>query len=50
MYKITIKRADDSIYWEMCVGSQEIADLWIAEEQTRPYWDPTYTVTVEQVF
>lgn len=45
--KLTIKRADDSIYWVEHFNSVTEQERWLAEEMTRPYWDPTYTTEVE---
>lgn len=43
MIILIIKRADDSVYWKEVFQSQQEADKWLAEEQTRKYWDDTYT-------
>jgi hypothetical protein len=43
MITLTIKRQDGSTYWTEYFNSQPECDAWIAEEQTRSYWDKTYT-------
>lgn len=40
--KLKIKKSDGSIYWTTYFSSMDALNAWVAEEQTRPYWDPTY--------
>ena len=49
MYKLEIKKSDDSPYFIEHFNSQEEADNWIAEEQTRPYWDNSHTHTIIRI-
>lgn len=49
MIKMTIERADKSIYWENPFNSLEDAKKWLEEEQTRPYWDETFNVILERI-
>jgi len=48
-YTLIIKRADGSTYWQMWANDTATLEAWIATEQTRPYWDPTYTWTITQI-
>lgn len=43
MFKLIIKKQDDSIYWQEHFLSQELLQKWLDEEKTRPYWDNTYS-------
>ena len=45
MITLTIKKADNSIYWVERFNSQAHADKWLAEEMTRPYWLNSYVAT-----
>ena len=42
-FKLKIKRQDNSIYWVEHFNSIESLNIWLTEEQTRPYWDSTWT-------
>lgn len=44
IHELIIKRADGSVYWRDGFNSREEAERWLASEQTRPYWDPLFTV------
>lgn len=46
MIVLTISRADGSTYWVEHFNTIADANRWIAEEQTRPYWDATWTYTI----
>lgn len=46
MIVLTILRADGSIYWTERFNDQSSAQAWLAEEQTRSYWDPTFTHSI----
>lgn len=48
-YKVEIKKSDESIYWIEKFNTLEAAQAWLATEQTRPYWDATYTYTITDV-
>jgi hypothetical protein len=41
--KLTIKRADNSVYWVEHFDSQNDLDKWLAVEMTRPYWNSEFT-------
>jgi hypothetical protein len=43
MFQLIIKRQDESIYWIEHFNDLPSLNRWLAEEMTRPYWDPTYT-------
>ena len=45
--RLTIFKADSSIYWVEHFNDQARADAWLAEEMTRPYWKQEYTYTFE---
>lgn len=46
MIVLTILKADGSTYWVEHFNTMADANRWIAEEQTRPYWDATWTYTI----
>lgn len=46
MSRLTILRADGSTYWVEHFDDRAFADAWLAEEQTRPYWDPAWSVSI----
>lgn len=48
MITLTITRADGSLYWHEVFNDRVSADAWIAEEQTRPYWDASWTYTITE--
>lgn len=43
MIILIIKRSDNTIYWKEAFNSLEEAQKWLAIEQTRKYWDETFT-------
>jgi hypothetical protein len=45
MITLTIKRVDGSTYWVDHFNTQDECDKWLAEEQTRSYWDKSYVST-----
>jgi ribosomal protein L29 len=49
MLKLEIKKVDDSVYWVEYFNIQADVDKWIAEEQTRPYWDKSFTYTIVDI-
>lgn len=46
MVSMVILRKDATTYWEDSFQDIATANKWVAEEQTRPYWDKSYTVTL----
>jgi hypothetical protein len=46
-YKLTIKNPDNSVYWVEHFKTEAEKNKWLAEEQTRPYWNPSFTTEVE---
>lgn len=48
MSTLTIFRADGSVYWTEYFNDRASAQAWLAEEQTRPYWDPGFTYTITE--
>lgn len=42
--KLKIKKADGSIYWIAYFHGMANLDAWLIEEQTRPYWNPSYII------
>jgi hypothetical protein len=46
MVKLQIKTQDNEIQWTDYFDSLEKAEQWIAEEQTRKYWEPTWTFEI----
>ena len=49
MFKLTIKRKDNSIYWVEHFNSQSELNNWLTEERTRPYWDSSFKVATEEL-
>lgn len=46
MFRLEIKKVDGSHYWTQDFDLLAHAESWLAEEQTRPYWDAfTYNIT-----
>ena len=43
MFELIITRADGSTYWTAYFNSLTEAQAWLGDEQTRPYWDASYT-------
>lgn len=46
MFKLTIRRADGSIYWQDAFNSLEAAHSWLKDEKTRSYWQAEYVAEV----
>ena len=46
MITLTINKADGSPYWTQEFNYTTECNAWLAEEQTRPYWDPTFTTVI----
>ena len=44
MITLTIKKQDKSVYWTEYFNDLKSANAQVDDEQTRPYWDDTYTV------
>lgn len=49
MILVTLVYADDSTWFAGGFANQEVADSWINEEKTRPYWDENTTIRIEEV-
>lgn len=45
MITLTILRADGSLYWTEYFNDMASAQAWLATEQTRPYWQASFTTT-----
>lgn len=43
MITLTILHADGSLYWTEYFNDAASAQAWLETEQTRPYWDATFT-------
>ena len=48
-YKLIIKNNEDDVYWVENFSNEEDANKWIEEEQTRPYYLPGFTYTIEEI-
>lgn len=46
MIKLEIRNQDGSVYWTEPFNDQDACDQWLKEEQTRPYWKPTFTTNI----
>ena len=46
MFKLEILKSDGSLYWKEHFNKQSEAEKWIAEEQTRKYYDKSFTYTI----
>ncbi len=46
MFKLTIKKADGTIYWTQKFKSMDALNKWLDEEKTRAYWSSTYTTEI----
>lgn len=46
MITLTILRSDGSTYWTEYFNDMPAADRWIADEQTRSYWDESWTYNI----
>lgn len=44
-YTLVITKEDGSHYWTEHFNDEASCDRWLATEQSRPYWDPTYVAT-----
>jgi hypothetical protein len=49
MFKLTILRQDNTIYWVEHFNTQVELDVWLTEEQTRPYWDITFITQIDDL-
>ena len=49
MYKLEIKKADDSIYWVDHFRTMSEGQKWIDEEQTSRYWNRSYSNTIVRI-
>lgn len=49
MFKLEIKKQDGSSYWTESFNTKLELDEWLAEEKTRPYWDPEYIYEIIQI-
>ncbi len=47
MISLIIKKANGDHYWKESFSNKADCDKWLAEEQTRPYWDPNFQVTID---
>jgi hypothetical protein len=43
MIELTIFKPDGSVYWVEHFNSLGAGETWLSEEQTRPYWNDSYT-------
>lgn len=46
MFELIINKSDGSHYWTEYFNTRPALDKWLATEQTRPYWDATYTTEI----
>lgn len=46
MITLTILNADGTAYWTEAFNDIASAQAWLGEEQTRPYWDASFTSTI----
>lgn len=46
MKKLEIKNPDGSIYWTEHFNNLEMAEKWIDEEKTRPYWKAEFSYSI----
>jgi len=47
MVILSIKHADGSHYWKEIFPNKDLADKWLAVEQTRDYWKSDFIVEFE---
>lgn len=47
-YKLEIKKGDGSTYWIEHSSIQGFLEKWVAEEQTRPYWQQNFTYSITE--
>lgn len=43
---LIIKKADGSTYWTEYFNSMALLNAWLSVEQTRPYWDKSFTTQI----
>lgn len=46
MITLKIFNPDQTPYWTCYFNTIEEKDAWLAEEETRPYWNPEFTLQV----
>lgn len=46
MFKLIIKKQDQSIYWTEYFDSLNNLNTWLDEEKTRPYWTRSYATEI----
>jgi hypothetical protein len=46
MITLKIFNPDGSVYWQEYFDTIQDQEVWLNEEQTRPYWDPNFTTQV----
>jgi hypothetical protein len=46
MFNLIVKKSDNSIYLDLQFNDRDSANKWIAEEQTRKYWDSSLTFEI----
>ena|ERR1044072_6065533 len=49
MFRLIIKNPDGTVYWRESFNNREDLDEWLAEEQTRPYWNPGFTTDIQDL-
>lgn len=49
MYKLVIKRANNTVYWTELFKDEVSGQAWLKEEKTRSYWLPEFTTQLTQV-
>jgi hypothetical protein len=49
MLKLTIKKSDGSVYWIEHFNSLGALNKWLSAEQTRPYWNESFTTETEDL-
>lgn len=47
MITLSIRKANGDLYWTEYFNTKVDCDKWLAEEQTRPYWDINFQVTID---
>ena len=48
MITLTIRRQDQSTYWTEYFNDMASCNQWLKEEETRPYWDSTYSCEISE--
>ncbi len=46
MVTIKILQKDKTVHWSQSFSDPGAAKAWLADEQTRPYWDESYDVQI----